>query len=143
MSNFFSWNNVGLNGVCVLFILVIFVDYLNFTYLPNLSEDKLLKKIMYHCALRDDRVKQKYRNHGYYSAFPKDFNGVTCAVTMWEISHLLTHVFIGYFYNIYISMGISVGFEIYEKYWHSAESYTDVVWNFIGMVIGASLRSLL
>jgi len=69
-----------------------------------------------------------------------DENSEKCVVTKWEISHFFTHIFLGYFTNIYISQGISVGFELYEHYDLNCGSYLDLIYNFLGYIIGYILK---
>jgi hypothetical protein len=57
-------------------------------------------------------------------------------MTLWEISHMTFHAIIGYYFNIYISVGIGVMHEINEHYNHNAGSYLDIIWNFLGFLIG-------
>ena len=82
----------------------------------------------------------KYRDDHYY-VFEKDTE--KCLVTKWEISHLITHIFLGYFTNIYISQGISIGFELYEHYHIDCGSYIDLVYNFVGFLIGHTLKNII
>lgn len=80
-----------------------------------------------------------WRDKGYY-AFESEHNNKKCMVTRWEISHFLTHMFLGYFTNIYVSLPISIGFEIYEHYKYDCGSYLDLVYNFSGFVVGNIMR---
>jgi len=64
-----------------------------------------------------------------------------CWLTVWEFSHILTHIAIGYYFNIYVSLGISWSFELYEKVAYDCANGADLVWNFIGAVIGTALRN--
>lgn len=77
------------------------------------------------------------RDKGYY-LFPSAHG--KCIITKWEISHLITHIFLGYYTNIYISLSLSFGFEIYENIFYNCGSYLDLIWNFTGFLIGFYLR---
>lgn len=55
---------------------------------------------------------------------------------MWELTHFLFHVYLGYIYNLPISLGVSVGFELYEHYAKDCGSYMDVLWNGLGCMLG-------
>ena len=66
-----------------------------------------------------------------------------CAFTVWELSHLLMHLWIGYRYNLPLSVGISVAFELFEHYFYDCGSMFDVGYNLAGGVSGAVLRSAL
>lgn len=63
-----------------------------------------------------------------------------CAFTTWELSHVLLHVYIGYYYNIRVSLAIGILFEIYEYVHFNCGSWLDLMWNTIGFMIGAYLR---
>jgi hypothetical protein len=81
----------------------------------------------------------KWRDNNYYM-YSGD-NSKRCIVTKWEISHFITHAFLGYFFNIYISQGISFGFEIYERYSNECGSYLDLGYNFAGFLFGHLLKN--
>jgi hypothetical protein len=85
------------------------------------------------------KVVNNWRDKGYY-LFEADDKG-QCLITRWEISHLLFHIFLGYYTNIYISQSLSVGFEIFEHYKFDCGSYIDLVYNLSGFLIGKGLRN--
>lgn len=66
-----------------------------------------------------------------------------CLFTFWEFSHIILHMFIGYFYNFYISTTLSISFEIFEHYVYNCGSLLDLFYNGLGMFIGVYLRYLL
>lgn len=80
------------------------------------------------------------RDGGYF--LTANSNPQDCWFTMWELSHLLTHAFIGYFFNIQTSLGVGVGFEIFEHYVYDCGSVLDIMWNTMGFSIGYTLRYL-
>lgn len=58
-----------------------------------------------------------------------------------SFSFFLVHIFLGYFYNIYVSQTISIGFEIYEQKFHNCGSYLDLGYNFMGFLVGHTLKN--
>lgn len=65
---------------------------------------------------------------------------IKCIFTMYELSHLLFHLWIGYDYGLVTSIIISVGFEIFEHHEYNCGSILDLIWNLFGALIGVSLR---
>lgn len=122
----------------IMYILIFKLDYL----LP----EKYLRKVHNYteeciigCSDKDtcDYV-NKFRNDGYY-LFDNDANE-KCIVTKWEISHFLTHLFLGYFTNLYISLAVGFGFEIYEYKFYDCGSYIDILYNTAGFLTGFYLK---
>lgn len=82
------------------------------------------------------------KNYGYDpTGNTHDFS--TCMLTGWEISHFMLHVFLGLFYNIYVSQALSIGFEVYEHHVLGCGSYNDLVINLAGFLVGQRLRQQL
>jgi hypothetical protein len=67
----------------------------------------------------------------------------SCVFSLWELSHILFHVFIGYYYNIYISLGVGISWELYEHYFRGHASGIDIGYNTIGFLIGHGLKKIL
>jgi hypothetical protein len=65
-----------------------------------------------------------------------------CGFTFWEGTHLLFHVVLGYFFPLWVSMGLSFGFEILEYKMFACGSWFDLLWNFTGAAIGTGLRAI-
>lgn len=63
-----------------------------------------------------------------------------CIFNIWEFSHIIMHGFIGYWLDIRYSLGIGLGFELFEWSAYGCENYTDIVWNTIGCAIGSYIR---
>jgi hypothetical protein len=144
--NILDWNGVTTGMLVVLCIIGITMNYVIFNMLDGNN-----KKIQYYIdAVQNFCVKKcsndycssitKLRDEKYYTY--GDGDSKSCLITSWEISHLLFHVFIGYFYNIYISTVISVGYEIYEHYDKLCGSYLDLGYNMTGFLIGNYLKSI-
>jgi hypothetical protein len=64
-----------------------------------------------------------------------------CPVSPFEISHILFHIPVGYYFNFYYSLGFGILFEVFEKYQFECESYTDIICNIIGALIGVAIRT--
>lgn len=80
------------------------------------------------------------RDSNYFMHAADDTFNKNCLFTGWELSHFIFHIFVGYFYNIYISTAISLSYEIYERIYHDCASYNDLVINFLGFLLGYFLR---
>lgn len=74
------------------------------------------------------------------------FNGSTkaheCAVTFWELTHFSLHTFLGYAYNLPVSLTTSVCFELFESYRDRSGSFLDLAWNGAGYFVGLLAGSL-
>jgi hypothetical protein len=146
--DFFKWHNIP-TGIYVMVILVLIILYSFCFY-----SDKFLPVDIYNsfykninsCAVlcTDDntcRPINNLRGENYWIGANPDERSI-CKVSTWEISHMLTHVFLGYFTNIFISQGVSIGFEIYEQQLYNCGSWLDLLYNFSGYMIGYSLKYL-
>jgi len=99
--------------------------------------ENVTNRCFYNCDTGNCKKYTSFRGTTYF--MDQEANK-SCMFTGWELTHLLFHVFLGYFYNIYVSLGISVGYEIFEYVKYDCHSALDLVINFIGFMIGASLR---
>lgn len=137
-----SWNNVTTTKMIVLLlisvvgIICIFhvnFDFLNISGLPDMNQTCLTKCDHYICKkitlLRDSEYTPN-----------SDIQPNECMFTSWEFSHVIFHIILGYFYNIYISITYSVCFELYEHYFYNCGSFLDLFWNGLGLLIGVTLR---
>lgn len=89
------------------------------------------------------KIKKKYssyRGKSYFMGMQNEKYNNKCIFTGWECSHLLLHVLLGYYYNIYVSLGISVGYEVYEYINYKCHSVFDLGIDFTGFIIGSSIR---
>jgi len=77
----------------------------------------------------------------YLSKYETQWNRTNCLVTPYEISHFIFHIFIGYFLNIYYSLTIGIGFEVWEYYVYNCENYMDIVFNTLGALMGTAIRT--
>jgi hypothetical protein len=83
------------------------------------------------------------RDNGYFLESSTETFNKECLVTGWELSHFMFHIFLGYFYNIYVSTGISVSYEVYERYTYNCASYNDLFINMAGFLVGNYLKKIL
>lgn len=84
------------------------------------------------------KITEKLRDKKYLLL--SNANHIECIFSFWEFTHLIFHIFIGYFYNIQTSLAISIPFEIFEHYYYDCGSFLDILWNFLGAVLGSYLR---
>jgi hypothetical protein len=132
-----SYSTLVIIGI-TMYILIFYLDWI----LPK----NIIKKIHNYtesCVIscKDDKICEhvnRFRDDGYY-LFDND-NSESCIITKWEISHFFTHMFLGYFTNIYISMPINIGFEIYENKFYNCGSYLDLIYNTLGFILGFYLK---
>lgn len=127
------WQALAIVGILMYIVIFHVIDSLGET-VTNIQSYCLKSCSSDTCS----RIASKGRGKNYFSvtkANPSD-----CIFTMWEFSHLVTHIFIGYFFNIQTSLVLSAGFEVFEYYMYDCGSYLDLGWNFIGFLIGNSIR---
>jgi hypothetical protein len=58
---------------------------------------------------------------------------------VWELTHFLFHIGLGYYYNLPVSIAISVGFELYEHCFKDCGSWLDLLYNGLGGIVGVAL----
>lgn len=150
-SGFFGWNDVRGNSSLVL--AVIFAVMYAFIFLDlAVSKTKYVKLVrswLYDCRIpcRDGNQTcakvNSYRgdNYGFDPNGGSYIEYKTCLFTGWEASHFLFHMFLGFFYNVYISQTLSLMFEIYEHYAEDCGSFNDLSINLAGFCVGYGLRT--
>ena len=150
--SFLGWNNVGPTSSVVLAVIgavmyaFIFLD-LGISKTKHVSA---FRSWLYDCPMpckEGNKTCEKVNSlRGENYGFDPNIDGgsyreySSCFFTGWEASHLLFHMFLGYFYNIYISQSLSVMFELYEQYAEDCGSWNDLSVNFVGYCIGYGLR---
>jgi hypothetical protein len=98
----------------------------------------LLQKCLVKC--QDCKI-TTLRDSGYFEGAETDEYNKDCLLTGWEVSHFALHFLLGLFnYSIYTSQGISIGYEIYERYEHNCASYGDLIINLSGYLVGRLCR---
>ena len=129
-------------GMYVLLIIILIIQYvLIFQPADILSEsnNKIYYRHVNKCVVDYDTNivdLDKLRGSNYWLSYETD----KCNVTRWEIIHFIFHTFLGYFYNIYVSQGISLGFELFEEYYYSCGSILDLFYNMAGFLFGHYLK---
>lgn len=136
-----SWNNVSIENIIILIIVVIIgticIFYTNFES-PSVKTINLSNICIKECNHDICKRLTQFRDGGYsLGSKQQPYN---CIFTIWELSHVLFHIFLGYFLNIYIAISLSILFELYEHYVHYCASVLDLFWNSIGLLIGVSIR---
>ncbi len=66
---------------------------------------------------------------------------VPCAITIWHLSHLILHMIIGYFFNIWVSLTVGLGFEMHEYINLDCADVLDPLVNTLGCLLGAYIKS--
>jgi hypothetical protein len=145
--NILEWGDIS-NAVYIMVVMLGIIQYTMIFHLDkiNTSLSKSFNKTMFTCASKcvnkkDCEFVNALRDDYYYMQTTGDSESLDCKITRWEISHFFTHIFLGYFSNIYISQGISVGFELYEHYALNCGSYLDLGYNFAGFMVGHTLKN--
>lgn len=93
--------------------------------------------------LEDFRKVSDWSRGDHYSLMNDEYSSNElhkCMATIWEVSHILTHGFIGYYTDIRYSAAIGVSFEIWEWWRYDCANKLDLVYNTLGCCIGAALR---
>lgn len=144
----FGWNNVStgaLSFICIFLLSLFSIIWKHESvYFPKFIHNfwiDIIVPTLETCFKSCDTntchtMWDKTRGKNYWAGM----GAGKCYFNGWEVSHIITHVILGYFGNIYISQSVSFGFEFYEYKYESCESYMDLVWNFTGFCIGHTLR---
>jgi len=145
LSTAVSWNTVTkkklywLIGIGV--VMYIFIFYM-MDKIP-LRLRHMIEECIIQCKTKlCSDISKRWRDDGYFFTYESG-KLENCIFTVWELTHLIMHVFLGYFFNLQISLGLSVGFEIWEHYVFDCGSYLDLGWNFLGFVIGNTIKTML
>lgn len=148
-SNILAWGDVTLGSTIVLIIFILIGGRFIFHTLLGWDDEtqQKINKISETCfsACETDLCKttvDKYRGGGYYLETQNTKTNRHCFFNIWELSHIITHIFIGYFYNIYYSQALSIGFELYEWKRSNCGSWFDLGYNFFGFLIGHTLKNI-
>ncbi len=125
----------------VIFILLYIACFNNHEYLVY-CRNKVHKFCMYKCETQECSDFQKSVKGGsYYTTDIEENESIEyCPLGFWELSHFITHIFIGYYLNMSYSLGIGFGFEVYEYFVYDCASYPDLIANTLGGLLGSYLR---
>lgn len=141
----FGWNDVTIVGLILFAITCIIMHIFIFhnDKLPGII-GKNMKRIDVcitpTCNTDLCNFIKKGRGDNYFMHKKTDEYNNSCLITGWEMGHFIFHIFVGYFLNIYASLTVSIGYEVYEKIYHDCASYNDIIINFAGFCIGSYLR---
>jgi len=124
--------------VCV--VMYVFIFYI-IDHIEELRpiQDACIKTC--HAPFCKRHLRQLRGSNYYLHVVDKTLDVSNCLITTWEISHFLFHVYLGYYYNIYISLGLGLTFEIYEHIHLKCGSFLDIFWNTLGYLVGFYLRN--
>lgn len=153
--DFFGWRDVGVSHSMVL--AVILATQYAFIFLKlDISKTRYVKSLrswLYSCHAPctdgNKTCERVDKNRGKNYGFDPNMEGESyrqyrsCLLTGWELSHFIFHMFLGYFYNIYVSQILSFGFEMYEHSALRCGSLNDLVVNFAGYCVGYGIRRAL
>jgi hypothetical protein len=103
----------GANGICVV----------------GCGNNKLARQIVKSCKGSDYLLDSGSCQYEY-----------DCFMSIWELTHVYLHIFIGYYLDMRYVMGIGISFEIYERLMYNCENWMDIGWNTMGGLIGATCR---
>lgn len=138
------WHNKKINKKIILnFILILILSYIFiFHCFCNLFKYQIVKDIDQFCFFNCDNEKcKKYtkstRGDQYYLS---GNDAYSCLFTVWELSHIIFHIFIGYYLDLRYSLLVGIPFEIFEYIQYDCENYMDITYNTIGAVIGGCIR---
>lgn len=143
LPKFLLWGDVGKQKIQALIIICLCM-YIYIFHISQRLYDKYKIEVdefcLYECntPLCKNIVKNS-RDSGYF-LHDKLYEADKCGLTWYEITHVIFHIFIGYYYNIYVSLGVGIGFEIFERYKFNNGSYLDILYNMLGFVIGYNIR---
>lgn len=141
-----SWNNVTAVYLIIFILIIVIANlylFISLTYYTNYSVSNIIDGT---CIVRCDHQICKYltsnlRDKNYL--INTNLQPTRCIFTTWELLHVLLHMFVGYFFNIYIAIVFSILFELYEHYVYNCGSILDLFWNTSGLFIGIYIRYIL
>ena len=106
-----------------------YANQINKICVINCNNNETLKKFVKHCKGSDywlDSGSCQYTDN--------------CFMSLWELTHIYLHIFIGYQLDLRYVTAIGINFEIYEYFAHRCENKMDIVWNTLGGIIGGTCR---
>ncbi len=142
MNDLWSSDHINLKiiiGMSVFFIILCIFLFGESERIRNMRSP-LNKTCFIHCKSQSCLDLQHMGKGSDY--FISDPDIPYCPFGFWELSHILLHIMIGYFLNLYYSIGLGVIFEFYERFRWNCESYFDIIFNTLGALIGVALRTL-
>lgn len=139
-SSMFSWEHIPQNKMIALMVILVIFYILIFKVITKYKPfQKIQLSCLKKCKTNKCRnITDSLREDDYFLG--AELDPKECMFTGWEFSHVIFHAFIGFFYNIYVSLGLSVGFEVFEHFSWNCASGLDLGWNMAGYLIGHTIR---
>lgn len=151
LSGIWRNNNITQRNYLVIGMMLLLMYIFIFHIFSPLGEKySFVKNLDRVCLCEHDSdtirsITRRSRGATYYITGDEDEKNNTvgldnCATTVWEGSHLLMHILIGYLLDVRWSLAIGTPFEIWEWYQYGCENILDVAYNTMGATIGGLLR---
>lgn len=136
----FEWQTITPMKLYILVFVCILLYVYNFHVSKMYPFTELSRICFTHCHTdRCLKVNKSLRGKSYYLTPGSAPN--TCAFTIWEFSHIVFHMFIGYFYNLPISLLIGIPYELMEYYAFDCANPAELGYNLLGALIGNYLKT--
>lgn len=146
LHSIFINNNITYYTIVYSIILLSLLFIIIFYVFETLKKYKFFQELDKVCFSKCDKDICKeftYKTRGsqyYLNTDINENNAYNCLFTIWEASHIITHIFIGYYLDFRYSLLIGIPFEIYENRKYNCENYMDIFYNSMGAIIGGYLR---
>lgn len=128
-------------GVLLIIFVLIFIIFFP---LQNSAIGGYIKKFdqacMLNCNMDTCKSYTKFSRGNTYNITGNYDSFDACVFNIWEFSHIILHIFIGYWLDIRYSLGIGIAFELFEWKQYGCENYADILWNTVGCMIGSYIR---
>lgn len=135
-----------MTSVKVLIVVLAIMNFMIFSGIMNKTPG--LEKVSYTCLMscKSDTCKHVVdgcRDSNYWLEPEGVKVDKGCLFSAWELTHLIFHIWVAYEFGFFISIYLSVMFEIYENIVYKCGSLLDIGWNAIGAFIGVQLKNYL
>jgi hypothetical protein len=138
-----SWDKITVPKLGILVFLIIVGTYLIFDVYPYLRKNyKSVKNVGEYCVYGCSSESCKYYGYQMRGSNYHDTQDTStpaksgCLITGWELSHFVFHTFLGYYFNLYISLMVGIGYELYEVGKCDCHSGFDIIYNTTGAMLG-------
>lgn len=139
--------NVNQNNIVILALMLCIVYLFIFhIFIPLGKNFSIIRNVDKMCVLKNDnnvikKILNKSRGREYYITGESTESLNNCGITLWEFSHFLMHIFVGYWFDLRWSLLIGCSFEAWEWHQYKCENIMDVVYNSLGAIAGGLIRS--
>jgi hypothetical protein len=143
--NLTNTDHINYKSYIILGVISVISYILCFSNEPFILERRkqVNKWCMLTCETKTcEDLQKKYKGHKYYID-PGLEDTPMCPVGIYEISHVIFHMFIGYYFNIWYSIFIGTSFELIELHIWNCESVFDIICNTLGALIGVLIRTII